>query len=90
MIKYQDIYPTDPLLRSQDAARPRAADLLNLEYFEAEPGEMPTQVFDQHHVLINLHSEPHRVENWRDGEHRDFTYRQHEIVVTPAGIESGW
>lgn len=31
-----------------------------------------------------------RVENWRDGEHRDFIYRQHEITVTPAGIRSGW
>lgn len=51
---------------------------------------MPTRVFDQHHILLNLNGEPHRVENWRDGEHRDFTYRKHEIVVTPAGVESGW
>lgn len=87
---YQDVYPSPPLLNSSDAARPLAADLLTLEYFEAEPNTMPTQVFDQHHVLLNLKDEPHRVENWRDGEHRDFTYRKHEIVVTPSGVESGW
>ena len=51
---------------------------------------MPTKVFDQHHVLLNLKDEPHRVENWRDGEHRDFIYHKDEIVVTPAGVRSGW
>lgn len=51
---------------------------------------MPTARFDQHHLLLNLRTDPHRVENWRDGEHRDFIYRFHEIVLTPAGIESGW
>lgn len=51
---------------------------------------MPTQVFDEHHVLINLNQTPHRLENWRDGEHRDFTFQQNEIIVTPAGVESGW
>ncbi len=87
---YQEIYPSPPLINSADAARPLATDLLTLEYFEAEPDTMPTQVFRQHHVLLNLKDEPHRVQNWRDGEHRDFTYRKHEIVVTPAGVESGW
>ena len=88
--KYQDIYPSAPILDSAKDARASAAELLTLEYFEAKPGTMPTQVFDQHHILINLKDEPHRVENWRDGEHRDFTYRKHEIIVTPAGVESGW
>ncbi|QLC25743.1 helix-turn-helix transcriptional regulator [Parasphingopyxis algicola] len=88
--RYQDIYPSDPLVRSEDVIRPRAADLLTLEFFEAPPARMPTEIFDQHHILINLKEEPHRVENWRNGEHRDFTYRRNEIVVTPAGIESGW
>ena len=87
---YQDIYPSSPILDSAKEARASAADLLTLEYFEAQPDAMPTQVFDQHHILLNLKDEPHRVENWRDGEHRDFTYRQHEIIVTPAGVESGW
>ena len=88
--KYQDVYPSSPILDSAKDARASAAELLTLEYFEAEPGDMPTQVFDQHHILLNLKDEPHRVENWRDGEHRDFTFRKHEIIVTPAGVESGW
>ncbi len=88
--RYQEIYPSAPILDSAKDARPSAAELLTLEYFEAEPGAMPTQVFDQHHLLLNLKDEPHRVENWRDGEHRDFVFRKHEIVVTPAGVESGW
>ena len=63
---------------------------MTLEYFEAEPAEMPHQVFDQHHILLNLRDEPHRVENWRGDEHRDFIYHKNEIIVTPAGIKSGW
>ncbi len=88
--RYQDVYPTSPLVRSDDVVRPRAADLMSLSYFQAEPDAMPARVFDEHHVLINLKDEPHRVENWRAGEHRDFVFRQNEIVVTPAGVESGW
>ena len=89
-MRYQDVYPSEALLRSFDVVRPRAAELLNLEFFEAEPAGMPTAVFDQHHLLLNLRAEPHRVENWREGVHRDFTYQLHEIVLTPAGISSGW
>lgn len=88
--RYQDVYPTPPLLSNADGAGQSAADLLTIEYFEAEPDAMPTRVFDQHHILINLKEEPHRVENWRDGEHRDFIFHNNEIVVTPAGVESGW
>ena len=88
--KYQDIYPSEPLIDSNAIAKLSAADLLTFEYFEAEPSSMPEQVFDQHHILINLNDKSHRVENWRDGEHRDFTYNQFEIVVTPAGVKSGW
>ncbi|MDX2210989.1 MAG: AraC family transcriptional regulator [Sphingopyxis sp.] len=90
MARYQDIYPSEPLLRSHDPARPRAGDLLELGYFEAEPADMPTLVFADHHILINLNPVPHRVENWRGGVHRDFTYLEHQVVVTPAGVESGW
>jgi AraC family transcriptional regulator len=89
-VRYQDVYPSEALLRSFDLLRPRAAELLNLEFFEAEPAGMPTEVFAQHHLLLNLQTNPHRVENWRDGEHRDFTYRLNEIVLTPAGVRSGW
>ncbi len=90
MPTYQDIYPSEPEIRSDDQVRPRAADLLTLEYFEAEPATMPAQVYDQHHILINLREEPTQVDNWRGGEHRHFTFRKNEIVVTPAGLESGW
>jgi AraC family transcriptional regulator len=90
LVRYQDVYPSDALLRSFDVVRPRAAELLNLEYFEAEPASMPADVFAQHHLLLNLQEIPHRVENWRDNEHRDFTYLRDEISLTPAGIRSGW
>lgn len=88
--RYQDIYPEPPLVRSADLDIATARELLTMEFFEAEPGEMPYQAFEQHHVLINLKEEPHRVENWRDGKHRDFIYHKNEIVVTPAGVQSGW
>lgn len=87
---YQDIYPEAPLLDSGSIDRQSAASLLSLDYFEAEPGEMPYEVFDQHHIVINLQTEPHRVEHWRDDEHHDFIYRKDEIIVTPAGVRSGW
>jgi AraC family transcriptional regulator len=89
-MRYQEIYPSEALLRSFDVIRPRAAELLNLEYFEAEPDRMPTAVFEQHHILLNLQEKPHRLENWRNGVHRDFIYNLHEIIITPAGVESGW
>ena len=51
---------------------------------------MPNEVFDQHQILINLNDTPHRVENWCNDQHRDFTFNKYEIVVTPAGVKSGW
>lgn len=89
-MRYQDIYPEDPLLKSSDLTRPSARSMLTLEFFEAAPSAMPHEVFAQHHILLNLREEPHRVENWRDDEHRDFMYHKHEIIVTPAGVRSGW
>jgi AraC family transcriptional regulator len=89
-MRYQEVYPSAAILRSFDVVRPRASELLNLEYFEADPDTMPAGVFEQHHLLLNLKPEPHRLENWRDGEHRDFTYNFNEIIITPAGIRSGW
>lgn len=90
MVSYQDVYPSDAILRSFDIVRPRAAELLNLEYFEAEPARMPHEVFAQHHLLLNLRETPIRVENWRDAIHRDFAYLPGEIILTPAGVRSGW
>ena len=89
-MRYQEIYPSEPLLDSTAIARPSATDLLTLEYFEAPPGEMATEVFNQHHILLNLQEYPHEVENWRDGEHKRFVFEKDQIVVTPAGISSGW
>lgn len=90
MSRYQQVYPTTPDLSSSGVRAASVGDMMTLEYFETEPDAMPAQVFEQHHILINLNPVPHRVENWRAGVHRDFTYRQNEIVVTPAGVESGW
>lgn len=88
--RYQDIYPEEPLLKSTGLIKQSARNLLTLEFFEANPAEMPYEVFEQHHILVNLREEPHRVENWRDDEHRDFIYHKNEIIVTPAGVRSGW
>ncbi|MCG8440209.1 MAG: AraC family transcriptional regulator [Caulobacterales bacterium] len=88
--RYQDVYPSPPLLRSVDELPPRAADLVHLEYFEAEEGSMPKEVFVQHHILVNLLDAPQRVENWRGDDHRDYMISRHDVVVTPAGLASGW
>ncbi|MGL6343081.1 MAG: helix-turn-helix transcriptional regulator [Waterburya sp.] len=90
MSNYQNIYPCEPIIQSTNLVHPIAADLLTLEYFEAEPASMPTDKYEQHHIILNLREKPHRLENWRDGEHRDFVYHKNEIIVTPAGVESGW
>ncbi|MEO1310505.1 MAG: AraC family transcriptional regulator [Pseudomonadota bacterium] len=90
MARYQDVYPEAPLLDSAALARAAAADLLTLEYFEAEPATMPEEIFDQHHVLLNLREEPQDVENVRDGVLHKRLLKQNDIVVTPAGVRSGW
>ncbi|MEO1305187.1 MAG: AraC family transcriptional regulator [Pseudomonadota bacterium] len=90
MKTYQDTYPSEPLLRASDLVRPKAAALLNLEFFEAEPALMEPEVYAQHHVLLNLKETPYRAENWRDGEHRDFMLKPNDIIVTPAGVKTGW
>lgn len=89
-MRYQDVYPSEALLRSFDVVRPRAGDLMTLEYFEAAPGAMPRRAFAQHHVLLNLNPVAHRVENWRSSGYRDFMLAENEVVVTPAGLENGW
>ncbi|MEM8580519.1 MAG: AraC family transcriptional regulator [Pseudomonadota bacterium] len=70
--------------------RPSAAAMMSVRYFQAEPDSMPEEIFAEHHVLLNLQDKPHRVQNWRDGKLRDFTFQKDEIVVTPAGVRSGW
>ncbi|MFN3227714.1 MAG: helix-turn-helix domain-containing protein [Hyphomicrobiales bacterium] len=88
--RYVDIYPSLPLLSSDDAEHTSAAALMSVRYFQAEPASMPEDVFAEHHILLNLKEEPHRVLNWRDGETRDFTFSKNDIIVTPAGMRSGW
>ncbi|MEO0372122.1 MAG: AraC family transcriptional regulator [Pseudomonadota bacterium] len=88
--RYADIYPSLPLINSEAMAHVSAAALMSLRYFQAAPDEMPEEVFAEHHVLLNLNPNPHRVQNRRDGVLRDFTFEQHEIIVTPAGMRSGW
>ena len=88
--RYQDVYPSLPLLDSDKLAHPSAAALMSVNYFRAEPASMPEDVFAEHHVLLNLREEPHRVQNTRDGVLRDFTFRKNDIIVTPAGMRSGW
>lgn len=88
--RYADIYPSLPLLSSDAMAHVSAASLMSVRYFQAEPDSMPEEVFAEHHVLLNLCDTPHRVQNRRDGEMRDFTFQKHDIIVTPAGMRSGW
>ncbi len=88
--RYKDIYPSLPLLDSDSMQHASAAALMSVRYFQAAPDRMPEQVFDEHHILLNLREAPHRVQNLRDGELRDFTYHKDEIIVTPAGVRSGW
>lgn len=88
--RYRDVYPSSPLLNSDDIEHPSAAALMSVQYFRAEPDSMPEDVFSEHHILLNLQEDAHRVQNWRDGKLRDFTFYKDEIIVTPAGMRSGW
>lgn len=88
--RYRDIYPSLPLLDSDGIEHASAAKLMSVQYFQAPPDEMPEDIFDEHHLLLNLRDDPHRVQNRRDGELRDFIYHKNEIIMTPAGTRSGW
>ena len=85
MTNYQDIYPQKPQINSL-----AVSDLLRLEFFESNPGEMPYKKFNQHHILINLSDDIRIVENKRDGVVRKFNFSKYEVIVTPAGVKSGW
>ena len=90
MARYQDNCPLRPLLDSSTLARRAAAELLTLEYFEAVPGELPTDVYEQHHILLNVEDYAVRVETWRDGRHFDLPFQAHAVMVTPARLEVGF
>lgn len=87
---YRDVISAFPLLTSDTLDHPSAAALMTVQYFRAEPDSMPEDVFSEHHVLLNLRKDPHRVQNIRDGVLRDFTLFQNDVIVTPAGMRSGW
>ena len=88
--RYREIYPSLPLLDSQGVEHLSAAALMSLQYFQAPPDTMPEDVFEEHHVLLNLKPTAQRVQNRRDGVLRDFTLLEHEVILTPAGMRSGW
>ena len=88
--RYAEIYPSSPLLNSEEMQHACAAALMSVRYFQAEPGTMPEDVFAEHHVLLNYNTVPLRVQNWRDGTLQDFKVNIHDIMVTPAGMRSGW
>lgn len=88
--RYADTYPSLPLLNSDDMEHVSAARLMSVRYFQAKPDRMPEEVFAEHHILLNLKDESHRLQNTRDGTLHDYTFRKHDIVVTPAGVRSGW
>ncbi len=88
--RYQEIYPSLPLLNSDEMEHTSAAALMSVRYFQAEPDAMPEDVFAEHHIVLNLQANAHRVQNIRDGVMRDFTLEKDDIIVTPAGMRSGW
>ncbi len=88
--RYEEIYPSLPLLNSDQREHSSAAALMSVRYFQAAPDRMPEDIFAEHHVVLNLQSKTHRVQNTRDGVLHDYEIEQFDIVVTPAGMRSGW
>ena len=87
---YAEVFPTSPILNSEDMTHISAAALMSVRYFQAEPDTMPEEVFSEHHVLLNFNAHPMRVQNKRNGELRDFEVICDDIILTPAGMRSGW
>ncbi|MEM9599518.1 MAG: AraC family transcriptional regulator [Pseudomonadota bacterium] len=88
--RYRDIYPSEAALRSEDALPIRAAQAIRLDYFRAPAGEMPTLTYDEHHVLMGLAETPTDTENFRNGQSMRYDFGRNDVVITPAGVESGW
>lgn len=88
--RYRDIYPSLPLIDSDGIEHVSAARLMSVQYFQAPPDSMPEDVFAEHHLLLNLKETPHRVQNRRNGDMRDFEFCKNDIIFTPAGVRSGW
>ena len=90
MARYRDNCPLRPLYDNSTLARRSAAELMTFEYFAAVPGTLEPDVYERHHILINVEDRPIRIETWRQGEHREFLFGGHQLMVTPAGMEAGW
>ncbi len=88
--RYEEIFPSLPLLNSDQREHASAAALMTVRYFQAAPDRMPEDVFAEHHVVLNLQEKVHRVQNTRDGVMHDYDIKKDDIVVTPAGMRSGW
>lgn len=88
--RYRDIYPTPPQLSSTAFARQPASALMTVNHFRAPPATMATGVFAEHHILMNLHSDPMRVQNMRNGRLVDVAISRYDVFITPAGMETGW
>ncbi|GGH42092.1 AraC family transcriptional regulator [Cribrihabitans marinus] len=59
--RYAEIYPSLPLLNSDDMEHVSAAGLMSVRYFQAKPDRMPEDVFTEHHILLNLRDERKRL-----------------------------
>ncbi|MEL6688443.1 MAG: helix-turn-helix domain-containing protein, partial [Pseudomonadota bacterium] len=88
--RYRDTYPSEAQITSDDALPLRAADAIRLDYFQAEPDTMPTVAYAEHHILISLSDRPVDTENVRNGKTLRYGFDKDEVVITPAGVESGW
>ncbi|WP_246227761.1 hypothetical protein [Roseobacter ponti] len=88
--RYEDIYPSMPLMDSDAQEHVSAAAPMFVRCFQAPPDEMPEDIFAEHHLLLDLQERAHRVQNRRDGELHDLIFHKDKIVVTPAGMRSGW
>ena len=88
--RYREIYPSTPLLESDRHNRQSAMALMTVNYFQAEAASMPEEVFVEHHVMLNIRDAPMQMQNTRNGKRHDYNINKNDIVVTPAGVRSGW
>ena len=75
-----------------DSARivPSRLPLLRLEYLEIGPSSIPEDRYAEHHVLLCLSDSPRTLECVRDGERQAFALQRGDVMLTPAGMSTGW
>lgn len=89
LMNYQEVYPIPPRLDSRGLQSQSATDLLTLEYFEAEGGEMPYHSYRQHFISLNVGSS-HYVQHQRGEEYMEFIHHPDGIVFMPCGVKNSW